>query len=198
MPALALATACVVAGFTHSHLRPIQTELGPLPGVPAAITTPSTTIDSHTAQPPAQPGPANPAAPVQPKPPEPTNPATPVDPHANPSGNDIGLAEAHRYFLAEVRFVDARPPEDFAAGHVAGAVNVTIEQAQSGRFPDIVQTFDRQAVIVVYCVGGDCDASRLVAESMRAVGFVRAVTMTASYDDWAKADYPIQTSGGTP
>jgi rhodanese-related sulfurtransferase len=63
-------------------------------------------------------------------------------------------------------FVDARAPEEYAAGHLRGAVNLpsseifaNIDRVTSLASPD--------QLIIVYCGGGGCDAGHNVADALR-------------------------------
>lgn len=118
---------------------------------------------------------------------------------AKPSYN-IGLDEAMAKFDQGALFLDARREDQFAEGRVAGAV-----------FMPSRLVYDNQQMlrdmmgppVVIYCVGGDCDASKLTMARLLDIGFdARDIfIMTASYDDWAAAGYPVEGPagvGGTP
>jgi phage shock protein E len=53
--------------------------------------------------------------------------------------------------LAQVVFVDVRTPQEFAAGHVKGAINIPYDQMQK-RWKELAQYRDRP--MVVYCRTG--------------------------------------------
>jgi ArsR family transcriptional regulator len=55
--------------------------------------------------------------------------------------------------------LDVRPADEFAAGHIPGAINMTLTEIEG-----IVPTLDRAAEIVAYCRGPYCvDAHQAVA-----------------------------------
>lgn len=53
--------------------------------------------------------------------------------------------------LAQVVFVDVRTPQEFAAGHVKGAINIPYDQMQT-RWKELAQYRDKP--MVVYCRTG--------------------------------------------
>ena len=71
--------------------------------------------------------------------------------------------------------VDVRTPEEYAAGHLEGAVNVPVE---SPDFPTLVATLDPSLEYVVYCRSGR--RSEIAAEFMVAEGLT--VTDLGAFD----------------
>lgn len=71
--------------------------------------------------------------------------------------------------------VDVRTPEEYAAGHLEGAVNVPVE---SPDFPALVAGLDPSLEYIVYCRSGR--RSEIAAESMIAAGLV--VTDLGAFD----------------
>ncbi len=55
--------------------------------------------------------------------------------------------------LAQVVFVDVRTPQEFAAGHVKGAINIPYDQMDK-RWKELAQY--RERPMVVYCRTGHC------------------------------------------
>ena len=51
----------------------------------------------------------------------------------------------------DVTVIDVRTPEEFAAGHVAGATNINVESADFG---DRIEALDASDAYVVYCRSG--------------------------------------------
>lgn len=78
----------------------------------------------------------------------------------------------------KVVIVDVRPAEEFAVGHVAGAINIPADQlaAQSSEFT-------KDATIVTVCnLGGSrsCNA----AEQLRAMGYENATPLRGGVRSW--------------
>ncbi|MEN9711505.1 MAG: hypothetical protein RL441_1497 [Actinomycetota bacterium] len=61
--------------------------------------------------------------------------------------------------------VDVRTPGEYAAGHVAGAINIDVE---SGDFASAIGTLDKSKTYLVYCHSGR--RSGIAAEQMRSAG----------------------------
>ena len=78
----------------------------------------------------------------------------------------VRLPMVSRFVQADAALVvDARDPSEFAAGHIPGAVNVPYEEAARDPAPlGRLQPAGRP--IIVYCSGGDCEASALLAPMM--------------------------------
>ena len=62
-------------------------------------------------------------------------------------------------------FIDARPSNDFERGHIAGSFSVPMGAFENG-VPIAVDMLDDQRFIVIYCSGGNCEESHLVAEDL--------------------------------
>jgi rhodanese-related sulfurtransferase len=74
--------------------------------------------------------------------------------------------------------LDVRPPEEYDAAHVAGALSMPLEELERrlGELPR-----DRQ--VVAYCRGPYCVLAVSAVETLRRHGF-EAVRATESVDDW--------------
>src|SRR6202167_5504040 len=55
-------------------------------------------------------------------------------------------------------FLDARSPADYSAGHIAGAINLPIEEFDD-HFPQIAPMLTPEATIITYCDGIECELS---------------------------------------
>ena len=52
--------------------------------------------------------------------------------------------------------------------------------------------------IIVYCSGGDCHDSRLVANALLTLGFGNVSVFTGGWEAWSGAGLPINGTGDTP
>jgi rhodanese-related sulfurtransferase len=94
-------------------------------------------------------------------------------------------------------FLDARKPEEYQEGHISGAMNFygnELDQFAPGIIPLLT---DKNQEIIVYCHGGDCDLSLLVARSLIETGYKRVEIFAGGWPEWKKAGYPV-TQGGKP
>jgi rhodanese-related sulfurtransferase len=62
-------------------------------------------------------------------------------------------------------FVDARTRARFDAGHIPGALLLN-EEEWDDLFPKLADAWDPDKAVVVYCDGGNCDASHRVAKRL--------------------------------
>lgn len=89
-------------------------------------------------------------------------------------------------------FVDARPARDYAEGHIAGAVGFDVndfDRAAPGALPAIPSG----AEAVVYCSGGDCDDSVMLAKKLGEMGYRTVKLYEGGYSEWKKAGLPTRT-----
>jgi rhodanese-related sulfurtransferase len=87
--------------------------------------------------------------------------------------------------------VDVREPDEFADGHVPGAVNIPRGGIEFWiwehvGFPDKT---DLGRKMYLYCAsGGRCT---LAAKSLQDLGFTNVTAVVMRFDDWAKAGHPV-------
>jgi rhodanese-related sulfurtransferase len=121
-------------------------------------------------------------------------------PPAAPSPDAAGEAAAvperlpAAAFVARVRpgdvVLDVRTPAEFAAGHLAGALNVDVAAPD---FEARVAALDRDRTTYAYCRSGGRSARAVAA--MRAMGFTRVFNV-GGYDDLVAAGAPAVGGGG--
>ncbi|NEN75934.1 rhodanese-like domain-containing protein [Pelistega sp. NLN82] len=80
----------------------------------------------------------------------------------------------------EIIFIDVRTPEEFAAGHIQGAVNIPYEQIKE-RIGEV--TTDKNANIHLYCKSGR--RAGIALESLKEEGFTN-LTNRGGYEDLRK------------
>lgn len=81
--------------------------------------------------------------------------------------------------------LDVRPPEEYAAAHVAGALSMPLEELER-RLSELPR--DRQ--IVAYCRGPYCVLAVSAVETLRSHGF-DAVRAPESVQDWRALGVPV-------
>jgi rhodanese-related sulfurtransferase/DNA-binding transcriptional ArsR family regulator len=86
-----------------------------------------------------------------------------------------------------VTVLDVRPPDEFALGHVPGAVNIPL-RALKERLAEINP--DRE--IVAYCRGEYCVLSFEAVALLRACGF-KVRRLEEGLPEWRAAGFPIKT-----
>lgn len=86
-----------------------------------------------------------------------------------PAVRQVAAAEAVQMLEART-VIDVRTPEEFASGHVTGAVNIPVEAAD---FSDRIAELDPKASYLVYCRSGR--RSAIAADIMAQAGFTDVV-----------------------
>src|SRR5215471_16721733 len=87
-----------------------------------------------------------------------------------------------------VTLVDTRPEEEFAAGHLTGAINVPLSELKR-RLRELPQ--DQE--IVAYCRGPYCVLSYEAVAELRRRGF-KAFRLEDGFPEWKAAGLPVEDS----
>lgn len=87
-----------------------------------------------------------------------------------------------------VVILDVRTPEEFASGHLPGAINIDVE---SGSFTDQVAKLDKSATYAVYCRSGN--RSAVAMDEMAREGFTDLADLAGGITAWAQAGGTIVT-----
>ncbi|MCZ7582371.1 MAG: rhodanese-like domain-containing protein [Deltaproteobacteria bacterium] len=101
----------------------------------------------------------------------------------------VDLAGAKRLFDEGAAFLDARTEEEFARGHIKGAMNVPYHKADEME-EKILMSVAVDATIVAYCSGADCHASDLLARALEDMGYEKVRVFFAGWPAWEAAGYP--------
>ena len=93
--------------------------------------------------------------------------------------NDLGL------------IVDVREPEEFADGHIPGAVNVPrgVIELRIWAYIGFPDKTDMTGKMTLYCGSGT--RCVLAVKSLQDLGFSNVTAADMRLDDWAKAGYPL-------
>lgn len=89
-----------------------------------------------------------------------------------------------------VTVIDVRPADEFAAGHLPGAINMPIEdlEARLGELP-------RRKEVVAYCRGPYCLMSFDAVQLLRKRGY-KARRLQAGLPEWRVQGMPVESIGG--
>lgn len=84
--------------------------------------------------------------------------------------------------------IDVREPEEYAAGHVPGAINIPrgVLEFQLSSNPALEP---RNLKLVIYCKTSGRAA--LAALSLKAMGYLDVCSITGGFDAWAAAGKPV-------
>jgi rhodanese-related sulfurtransferase/DNA-binding transcriptional ArsR family regulator len=99
----------------------------------------------------------------------------------------VGMQELlERVRSGKVVVVDTRPPGEYAAGHIAGAISVPIDELQ-----DRLRQLPKSKEYVAYCRGPYCAYADRAVELLRANGR-RARRLDQGFPEWKAASLPIE------
>jgi rhodanese-related sulfurtransferase len=82
--------------------------------------------------------------------------------------------------------LDVRPPEEYAAGHLPGAVNLPIKELEAR-----LASLPKRKEIVAYCRGPYCLMSFEAVKKLRTRGF-RARRLIDGFPEWRAAGLPVE------
>ena len=85
-----------------------------------------------------------------------------------------------------VLVLDVRPPEEYAAGHLPGAVNIPIKELEAR-----LASLPRRKEIVAYCRGPYCLMSFEAVQKLRKRG-LRARRLEDGFPEWRAAGLPVE------
>lgn len=85
----------------------------------------------------------------------------------------------------KVVILDVRPHEEFAAGHIPGALSVPL-----GELDSVLARLPKRAQIVAYCRGPYCVLAPQAVERLRAQGF-KARRLADGMPEWRLAGLPV-------
>jgi rhodanese-related sulfurtransferase/DNA-binding transcriptional ArsR family regulator len=89
-----------------------------------------------------------------------------------------------------VTVLDVRPPEEYAAGHLPGAINIPLKELEKH-----LDEFDPSQEIVAYCRGPHCVLAFDAVSRLREKG-VNARRLDGGLPEWRMEGFPVE-SGST-
>ena len=179
--------------------------LAPAPEAPVAAPGPTKAVPA-IAKPSPMPSPARNSSGEPPPVPVPSQPSKPVaasslfPPSPASVVRDISSGEAYQAFQLKVPFLDARRSSDFAEGHIPGAWSAPVWEADLERRLiefEAAANPGLQAPIGIYCTGGGCEDSRLLARKLVDLGYRNLLIYRDGFPDWVAKGRP-QATGAHP
>jgi len=127
----------------------------------------------------------------------------PVGPEPTEVGEGmLNVEQAYAKFEEGItQFVDARVPEDFAEGHIQGAVNLPALFDERDEFAPLFDEFQEGnqpswgIPIIVYCSGADCDDSHTLRDKLLEREYYPVQIFFEGYPAWRDAGYPVEPEG---
>ena len=109
----------------------------------------------------------------------------------------VNLSEAMAAFNSgQAIFLDARKKADYEAGHIQGALRCFLEEYDVD-FPLVRDQLPKEALIVTYCDGDECELSLFLARNMLQEGYTSVKIFFGGWKEWTKAVLPV-TTGENP
>jgi rhodanese-related sulfurtransferase len=102
------------------------------------------------------------------------------------NGNVVSRDEAVKLIKRGAVLLDVRPPNEFAAGHLRGAVNIPVDE-----LPGRLSELPRDQRIITYCRGEYCLFADEAAELLRGKGFDVA-RLEGGWPEWQTEGRPVQ------
>ena len=99
------------------------------------------------------------------------------------SGDDVAWL-----FARGVLVLDARRTKVFEEGHIAGARSFPVWESDiDARVTALVgEGRDGSVPVVLYCSGGDCEDSHMLAQKLFGAGFNNLLVYSGGWPDWQK------------
>ena len=180
---LAIVGLATIVGAAHSLFEPVQLTLKPIaqPETPrsegdtdAGGLDDVKTIGVVTKEDPPQPEPD----------PEPASPSYEID-----------LAQAKAHYDNFDLFLDARTIYEYENGHIPGALwmpSSRVDENGGLIFEIEAEAGGFDQPVVIYCGGGDCDASHNLAIRLQQAGFTDFKIFLEGYPAWTEAGYEVE------
>jgi rhodanese-related sulfurtransferase len=203
LPFLAMAGLAGVAALIANGLAPPARHLawcGSQAAEPASTlraepsptlneTAPSRPITPSQSSPQDQPDPASRRSGLTPSSPKPQEPVT-----SSPI-REISGEEAWEAFQNGASFLDARRSAEYGEGHIAGAWCAPVWESD---LDDRLISFKAarhpgpEDPLVIYCSGGDCRDSHLLAMKLLNEGYFRLLVYRGGFPDWVARSHPVE------
>jgi rhodanese-related sulfurtransferase len=102
--------------------------------------------------------------------------------------HEVSLAHAEQAILDADVLIDVREADEYAAGHIAGAVHVPrgLLEFKLGNTPEFAS---RELNIVLYCKNSG--RSALAACSLHDMGYLTVTSIAGGIDAWIEAGKPV-------
>lgn len=108
---------------------------------------------------------------------------------------EISSEDAKVLFDRGAIFFDARRTSVFQEGHIRGARNISVWEADLDDKVNEVfaQNLDPETPIVVYCAGGACEDSHMLSQRLWGIGLNAVFVYKDGFPDWQKNGWPVTT-----
>ena len=124
-------------------------------------------------------------------------PAHPDKPYIEIHGEDVAALHARGAL-----FIDARRTSVYEQGHIAGARSMSVwesdvDQKANALYEERNDPREQLQPIVIYCSGGDCEDSHMLAQKLWGLTFNNVYVYKDGFPDWQKRGLAVHT-GANP
>jgi 3-mercaptopyruvate sulfurtransferase SseA len=111
---------------------------------------------------------------------------------------EISLDEAGMLFFdRSALFLDARSSDQFAEGHIEGAVNLPWDEFDH-HFAPVMAGISPETLLVTYCDGESCGLSKELAMALLAKGYTNVRVLVNGWTLWQEKRLPVETNDDSP
>lgn len=107
-------------------------------------------------------------------------------PHPDKAWVEISGEDARELWERKAIVIDARRSSEYETGHIAGAISIPVWEGDADeRVGQLaMRTTATDAPVIVYCSGGNCEDSHMLAEKLFGVGFNNVLVYRDGFPDW--------------
>ncbi len=175
------------------------------PTPPARVVTAPPPPAVATVAPPTAAAPAGEVAGATPKPvtPKPKPQSSPIDtakfkPHPDKPYIEVTYADAAALHSSGALVLDARRTSVYEQGHIASARPFSVWESDvddkvNKLYEERSDPREQLKPILVYCSGGDCEDSHMLAQKLWGIQFNNVYVYKDGYPDWVKRGGPVRT-----
>lgn len=80
--------------------------------------------------------------------------------------------------------IDARNDIDYANGHIDKAINIDAYLTDQTEYFKQITMLPRDKILIIYCSGGNCDASEKLAKDILSFGFKNVLVYHGGWEEW--------------
>lgn len=184
-----------VLSVTNQPVPPTTNTVAPPSPAPAPVPAPRTPIATTTTQPPVKP-------PTTPAPAPAADVLARFTPHPDKPYVEIGGDDAQALHAKGVLFLDARRTSVYEEGHIAGARSYSVwesdvDEKVNTLYNERSDPRDQNLPIVIYCSGGACEDSHMLAQKLWGIQFNNVYVYKDGFPDWQKRGAAVKT-GSNP
>jgi rhodanese-related sulfurtransferase len=104
----------------------------------------------------------------------------------------IDLVSAKKLFDDKLAiFLDARVLQEYETAHISGAINLPVREFLMGEIDPVKILPNKEAVLITYCDGGECEIGLDVAKELSERGYHNIFVLGEGYPGWEAVGYPV-------